>query len=118
MYQRLFRFAEKKPERSPKKLKVAEQKKPKKGFFLKIAAIAFAVYLLISLISMQSSINHKKNELDDLRQQYTESLIRNEELQKTLDSYGTDEFIEEQAREKLGYAYPEEHFYIDVSGTD
>ena len=29
-----------------------------------------------------------------------------------------DEFIEEQAREKLGYAYPEEHFYIDVSGTD
>ena len=23
-----------------------------------------------------------------------------------------------QAREKLGYAYPEEHFYIDVSGTD
>lgn len=99
-------------------MKVAEQKKPKKGFFLKIAAIAFAVYLLISLISMQSSINHKKNELDDLRQQYTESLIRNEELQKTLDSYGTDEFIEEQAREKLGYAYPEEHFYIDVSGTD
>ena len=78
-----------------------EQKKPKKGLFLKIAAIAFAVYLLISLISMQSSINHKKNELDDLRQQYTESLIRNEELQKTLDSYGTDEFIEEQAREKL-----------------
>ena len=45
-------------------------------------------------------------------------LIKNEELQKTLDSYGTDEFIEEQAREKLGYAYPEEHFYIDVSGTD
>ena len=50
--------------------------------------------------------------------EYTESLIRNEELQKTLDSYGTDEFVEEQAREKLGYAYPEEHFYIDVSGTD
>ena len=99
-------------------MKATEQKKPKKGLFLRIAAIAFAVYLLISLISMQSSINHKKNELDDLRQQYTESLIRNEELQKTLDSYGTDEFVEEQAREKLGYAYPEEHFYIDVSGTD
>ena len=99
-------------------MKATEQKKPKKGFFLKVAAIVFAAYLLISLISMQSSINKKKNELNDLRQQYTESLIRNEELQKTLDSYGTDEFIEEQAREKLGYAYPEEHFYIDVSGTD
>ena len=99
-------------------MKATEQKKTKKGVFLKIAAIAFAVYLLFSLISMQADINEKKNELDAVRQQYTESLIRNEELQKTLDSYGTDEFIEEQAREKLGYAYPEEHFYIDISGTD
>ena len=90
----------------------------RKGFFLKIAVVAFAAYLLISLISTQADINQKKKELDSLREEYTESLIRNEELQKTLDSYGTDEFIEEQAREKLGYAYPEEHFYIDVSGTD
>jgi cell division protein FtsB len=99
-------------------LKATEQKKPKNGLFLRIAAIAFAVYLLYSLISTQAGINKKQNELDNLRQEYTESLIRNEELQKTLDSYGTDEFVEEQAREKLGYAYPEEHFYIDVSGTD
>lgn len=99
-------------------MKATEQKKTKKGVFLKIAAIAFAVYLLYTLILMQANISGKQNELDELRQQYTESLIRNEELQKTLDSYGTDEFIEEQAREKLGYAYPEEHFYIDVSGTD
>lgn len=99
-------------------MKATEQKKPKNGLFLRIAAIAFAVYLLYSLISTQAGINKKQNELDNLRQEYTESLIRNEELQKTLDSYGTDEFVEEQAREKLGYAYPEEHFYIDVSGTD
>lgn len=118
MYQRLFRFAEEKPERSPETLKATEQKKTKPNLFLRVAAIAFVVYLLISLISTQANINAKKDELDEVRQQYTESLIRNEELQKTLDSYGTDEFIEEQAREKLGYAYPEEHFYIDVSGTD
>ncbi|MBQ5356730.1 MAG: septum formation initiator family protein [Oscillospiraceae bacterium] len=99
-------------------MRATEQKKPKNGVFLKIVAIAFAVYLLYSLISTQASINKKQNELDALRQEYTESLIRNEELQKTRDSYGTDEFIEEQAREKLGYAYPEEHFYVDVSGTD
>ena len=99
-------------------MKATEQKKPKNGVFLKVAAVAFAVYLLYSLISTQASINKKQNELETLRQEYTESLIRNEELQKTRDSYGTDEFIEEQAREKLGYAYPEEHFYVDVSGTD
>ena len=95
-----------------------EQKKPKRNLFLRIAAVVFAVYVLYSLISVQTNINKKQSELTELRKQYTEMLIKNEELQKTLDSYGTDEFIEEQAREKLGYAYPEEHFYIDVSGTD
>ena len=99
-------------------MKAQEQKKPKKGSFLKIVVIAFAVYILFSLISTQANISRKRNELDAVRREYTEALIRNEELQKTLDSYGTDKFIEEQAREKLGYAYPEEHFYIDVSGTD
>ncbi len=74
--------------------------------------------MLYAMISMQTSISNKKTELDDAMQEYTEALIRNEELQRTVDSYGTDEFIEEQARDKLGYAYPEEHFYIDVSGTD
>ena len=99
-------------------MRATEQKKPKNGVFLKVAAVAFAVYLLYSLISMQAGISKKQNELDAVRQEYTEALIRNEELQKTRDSYGTDAFVEEQAREKLGYAYPEEHFYIDVSGTD
>ena len=99
-------------------MKATTQRKPRKGLFLKIAAVAFGIYVLYSLISTQASINDKNAELKELRQEYTENLIRNEELQKTLDSYGTDEFIEEHAREKLGYAYPEEHFYIDISGTD
>ncbi len=105
------------PEGSPKVLK-AKEKKQRKNLLLRIAVIAFGVYLLYSLVATQSNIVKKKEELDALRQQYSEMLIRNEELQKTLDSYGTDEFIEEQARSKLGYAYPDEHFYIDVSGTN
>ncbi len=99
-------------------MKAVQQKKAKKALLLKIAVIGFTVYLLYSLITIQANINAKKTQLNELREEYTAMIIRNEELQKTLDSYGTDEFIEEQARDKLGYAYPEEHFYIDVSGTD
>ena len=99
-------------------MRATEQKKPKNGVFLKVMAIAVAVYILYFMISNQAKISDKNAELNTKKQEYTESLIRNEELQKTLDSYGTDEFIEEQAREKLGYAHPEEHFYVDVSGTD
>ena len=96
----------------------AKETKKNKNLLLRIAVIAFGVYLLYSMIATQANIAEKKAELYSLRQQYSEKLIRNEELQKTLDSYGTDEFIEEQARSKLGYAYPDEHFYIDVSGTN
>lgn len=89
----------------------------KKNLILRIAAVVFGIYLLYSLISDQTKIAQKKAELEELRATYTEELIRNEELQKTVESYGTDEFIEEQAREKLGYAYEDEHFYIDISGS-
>lgn len=89
----------------------------RKEIIFRIAVIVFVVYVLYSLISVQAQIASKKKVLDELRTSYTEKLIRNEELQKAVDSYGTDEFIEKQARDKLGYAYEDEHFYIDISGT-
>lgn len=98
-------------------MKEAAQKR-KKNIILRIAVIALGVYLLYSLIATQAKISEMKSNLDTRKQEYSEKLIQNEELQKTLDSYGTDEFIERQARSKLGYAYADEHFYIDVSGTD
>ena len=98
-------------------MKEAAQKK-KKNIILRIAVIALGVYLLYTLIATQAKINEMKATLDTRKQEYSEKLIQNEELQKTVDSYGTDEFIEKQARSKLGYAYSDEHFYIDFSSTD
>ena len=98
-------------------MKEAAQKR-KKNIILRIAVIALGVYLIYSLIATQAKISEMKSTLDTRKHEYSEKLIQNEEFQKTLDSYGTDEFIERQARSKLGYAYADEHFYIDVSGTD
>ena len=95
---------------------MTEPKKREKNLILRLILLAFGIYLLYSLIATQASIMEKKAELEDLKQQYNEHLIRNEELQKTLDSYGTDSFIEQQAR-SYGYASSDEFFYIDVSGT-
>ena len=94
-------------------MKEAVQKK-KKNLIFRIAVIVLGMYLLYSLIATQAKISEMKATLDTRKQEYSEKLIQNE----TLDSYGTDEFIERQARSKLGYAYADEHFYIDVSGTD
>lgn len=98
-------------------MKTQEQKKPGKGIILKLIAVGFALYILYSMISIQADINNKKEELSMLEAERKAMQVKNDELQKTLDSYGTDEFIEDQARDKLGYAYPDEHFYIDVSGS-
>lgn len=91
--------------------------KVQKSLIARIALIAFGAYLAYSLISFQVDIAKKRTTLDEVKQQYDEQIIENEELQRTLDTYGTDEFVERMAREKLGYAYADEHFYVDISGT-
>lgn len=88
-----------------------------KSLIARVALMAFGAYLAYSLISFQVDIARKRATLDEVKQQYDEQVIANEELQRTLDTYGTDEFVERMAREKLGYAYADEHFYVDISGT-
>ena len=89
----------------------------KKNFLVRIIIVVFGIFLMYSLIKTQSKINEKREQLDELKKEVDEIRIENEELQKTIDSYGTDEFIEEQAREILNYADSIEHFYIDASGS-
>ena len=91
--------------------------KVKKSMIVRVALIAFGAYLAYSMISFQVEINQKQETLAELKERYEEQLIANEELQRTLDTYGTNDFIERMAREKLGYAYADEHFYVDISGT-
>ncbi len=80
--------------------------------------IAFGVYILYALVSFQVDNTKKRAELEAAKEEYNRQQIENEELQRTLDTYGTNDFIESMARDKLGYAYSDEHFYVDVSGTD
>ena len=89
----------------------------KKNYLLRIVIVVFGVFLLYSLIKTQNKIDEKREQLNELKQEIDQTRIENEELQKTIDSYGTDEFIEEQARDILNYADSNEHFYIDVSGS-
>lgn len=92
--------------------------KNKKSLIIRVILIAFAAYLLYSVVSFQVDIARKRETLEELRKQCDEKTIINEELQHTLDLHGSSEFVEQMARDKLGYAYADEHFYVDISGTD
>ena len=52
-----------------------------------------------------------------IEQQNEEQRIANKELERMLSDGTEEEYIERIAREKLGYAYPEEQVLIDISGS-
>ena len=72
-------------------------------------------YLVAGLVFNQVQISSKRQELEAVQAQL-ESQQQNDELSRVLES-GTDlEIIERVARDKLGYAKPNERVFVDVTG--
>lgn len=83
-----------------------------------IAAVAFLVYSMVSIIGIQSQIRERKAELDDLKDQITVQEIKNEEIQKLYDSTGSDfsALAEQIARDDLDYIKEGERVFVNVAG--
>ncbi len=83
-----------------------------------IAAVAFLVYSMVSIIGIQSQIRERKAELDDLKEQITVQEIKNEEIQKLYDSTGSDfsALAEQIARDDLDYIKEGERVFVNVAG--
>ena len=65
---------------------------------------------------MQVEVTTKRRQLDSIEREIYRQELENAEIKRVLDG-GTDrEYIERVAREKLGYAYPDEKIFIDRSG--
>ena len=61
-------------------------------------------------------ISSKRQELEAVQAQLESQQQQNDELSRVLES-GTDlEIIERVARDKLGYAKPNERVFVDVTG--
>ena len=58
----------------------------------------------------------KQKELQDLENQLEQQRQQNDELERVLESGSDQEIIERVARDKLGYAKPNERVFIDVTG--
>jgi hypothetical protein len=91
----------------------AKRSAPFSNALKKLAAAAFVVWCLASVVSAQSDISGRKDELDALREKVVVLERENEELRDIL--YEEDEraFMERIAVESLGYAYPNERRFID-----
>lgn len=83
---------------------------------LRLGLVGLFVYLLVSLVYVQMDIVSKTQQLDNLAGQVEAQQAANQELQRTLDVEDEAAYMERVAREKLGYARPDERLYVDMSG--
>ncbi len=77
--------------------------------------IGLAVYLLTLLFSQQSTLDRNRNSYKDLQKKITAAKSENEKLHNEYDRIGTDEYIEEKARES-GLVKSDE--IVFVTGND
>lgn len=85
-------------------------------FFLRSGLVLIGGYLVAGLVFNQVDIAAKQKELQDLENQLEQQRQQNDELERVLESGSDQEIIERVARDKLGYAKPNERVFIDVTG--
>ena len=76
--------------------------------------IGIMVYISITFINQQKSINAYNNEQENLRNKIKQQQEYNQTLLATKENISSPEYIEELAREKLDMYLPNEKVYIDI----
>lgn len=97
------------------KTKVAPKKVQKRSFILTLGIVLLVGYFVISIISLQSTIKERRAELEQKNAAYEQQLADNERLQSIVDNEDKSEYMEQVAREKLGFVMPGEKVFYDVT---
>lgn len=94
-----------------------QKTRKRKGILLKLLLAAFLCYGLTSLVMLQLDLSRQNDKLDTVQRKITAQEQTNAELKTMLEQNNYSEYIARIAREKLGYVYPDERVFIDVSGS-
>ena len=82
--------------------------------YKKLLIIAIAIYVVLTLINQQKTLNQYSKEGDKLAVELQEEQEYKEQLAKEQEEVNSIEFIEQTAREKHDMYLPNERVYIDV----
>lgn len=86
--------------------------------FRTLVLFVAVVYLMVSLISAQFELMTQKREYENLVRQQEKIQEQVDETQRLADQEDKSEYIEQIARDKLGYAYPGEKIYQDIRSEE
>ena len=93
------------------------QKRSFSMFALKLGLLGLCVYLAVSFVCAQMEIAAKRQQLENVTQQVETQQAQNEEMQRTVEVDDEASYMERVARDKLGYARPDERVFIDGANT-
>ena len=92
-----------------------QRRKKRVGLVTKVLIAAFAIYAACTLVNLQLRINAANAEQQMLSAQLNEQKLINAELNDAISGENQEEYIAHIARESLGYIYPGEQVYVDIS---
>jgi cell division protein DivIC len=91
--------------------KIKSRAIPKAIMFCAVACFA------ITLIRMQMEVIAKRRDLDSLEKAVAYQELINDETMRLLKTEDDREYIERVARDRFGFAYPDERIYYDRLGS-
>lgn len=92
-------------------MKSKKAAKRRKSVLLRVAIVAFAVYVVVSMVQLQLQLSNAQDRLDKLNEQTAAQEEINEVLQDQIDN--SDTYKEQQAR-KQGMARPGETILVEI----
>lgn len=97
-------------------MKQKPKKKKNRSILFRLFVLGVCAYFTVTLAGLWNSLRESKAELKELNEQYNAELNNIEELKALLSEDSNAKLIEKAARERLGYAYPDEQIFVDYSG--
>ncbi|MEE0927952.1 MAG: septum formation initiator family protein [Acutalibacteraceae bacterium] len=88
-----------------------------KSVLLRLLIVAFCAYMLVSLGGLVNELAESRKTLAAVETEIKNTEVRLEEKLNLLSNSTEQELIEKAARERLGYVYPNEQIFVDVSGN-
>lgn len=93
-----------------------KSRRKKKNILLRIAVVAFSIYVIVTLVQLRLEINRMETEeVDVLKDKIAEQKRANENLRRQTENL--EEYLEQQAREQ-GWALPGEVILMEIPGID
>lgn len=92
-----------------------KRKKKRVGLLTKLLLAAFAVYAVCQLVDLQIRINAAAAEQAQLQTQLEAQKLECAELEDAIQKEDHADYIAKLARERLGYVYPGEQVFVDIS---